>query len=712
MENHLEVRLGRVALVPIEPVVAGSMDQWTLIYTVGSYGVDEGGTIMLVQRTACDWQPPQFDQPKQSGYTTVTTSGSARLDAQFEKKRYKRPWMSWCLVIDVRDGYLSPGDTVTIVLGDQSKGSPGIRAQTFAESKHEFRVLVDPTNAVVLRRLPSSPTFPIVVGDPIRLVCIAPTEVMVGEKKAIFVKGEDKWGNPTIITGELSLSAEGDAEVGIEGNCIKAKTPGKITLIASTGTLSCRSNPIIALKESPRYSRYWGDLHAQTESTVGTGTEEEYFTFARDVARLDFTSHQGNDFQVTDSDWKHLNSVIKKFNATEKFITFPGYEWSGNTSAGGDHNVIYLKDDPPIYRSSHWQVPEVSEDDQSPAHPIEALYKRLRKNGNAILIPHVGGRYADIRKYFDKDLIPVVEIASCWGIFEWMLWDAFGEGHMVGVVCNSDGHKGRPGAEGPGAGRFGIYGGLTCILAESLSRESIFQALKKRRCYGTTGTRIYLWFDANGHEMGEYVNTSNPLNIQAKVIGTAPVETLQLFEGKNVIHTIRPMAFQNVKGSKRIRISWEGAHIRGRARRATWDGSITLEGTRILKAQTYAFDSPADGITESDSQKLVFKSSTTGDIDGIDLFLEQSQDGALTFNSPLGTCTVKLAELDRQVQSFDFGGLGLKVTIQRYPETLSETQLFLKFTVNPKSGETTPYFVKAIQEDGHMTWCSPIYVRS
>jgi hypothetical protein len=36
-----------------------------------------------------------------------------------------------------------------------------------------------------------------------------------------------------------------------------------------------------------------------------------------------------------------------------------------------------------------------------------------------------------------------------------MLWDAFDMGYVVGVMCNSDGHKGRPGAEGPGAGQFG-----------------------------------------------------------------------------------------------------------------------------------------------------------------------------------------------------------------------------------------------------------------
>ena len=51
-----------------------------------------------------------------------------------------------------------------------------------------------------------------------------------------------------------------------------------------------------------------------------------------------------------------------------------------------------------------------------------------------------------------------------------MLFDALDCGHVVGVMCNSDGHKGRPGAEGPGAGEFGIAGGLTCVLAGELSR--------------------------------------------------------------------------------------------------------------------------------------------------------------------------------------------------------------------------------------------------
>jgi hypothetical protein len=35
----------------------------------------------------------------------------------------------------------------------------------------------------------------------------------------------------------------------------------------------------------------------------------------------------------------------------------------------------------------------------------------------------------------------------------------------------------------------------------------------------------------------------------------------------------------------------------------------------------------------------------------------------------------------------------------------------MDYTVKPESGKTTPYFVKAVQEDGHMAWSSPIYVK-
>src|SRR4051812_5301648 len=467
-------RLGSVTLNPCEPVVAGSMGQWTITLIVGAAGIDEGGTIKVAQRFASDWEPSQFDRPEASGYTTVTTTGEPKLKPRYDRKGQDRPWMQ-CIVIDVYDGSLAPGDTVTVVLGDRSNGSPGIRAQTFQETKHEFRVFVDPTNACVARAVPDCPTFPVIAGEMVELVCIA------GDSRDdVFVKGQDKWGNPT--------PAPGDVQITRDGACFFAKSESL--------KLSCRSNPIP--NNNSKYKHFWGDLHAQSDATVGTGTEEEYFRFAREVARLDFCSHQGNDFQVTDEDWKRLNDQVRAFHKNGEVVVFPGWVWSGNSPVGGDRNVIFLDEDQPIWRSSHWQVPQIAENDQTPAHTAADLFARVRAHNpeRTLLASHVGGRYADIRdpKYFDEKLGPLVELVSCWGVFEWMLWDAFDMGYIVGVMCNSDGHKGRPGAEGPGAGQFGIPNGLTCVLAEAKTRDAIFRALKSGRCYGTTGARIDLDF--------------------------------------------------------------------------------------------------------------------------------------------------------------------------------------------------------------------------
>ncbi|MCA9716393.1 MAG: DUF3604 domain-containing protein, partial [Myxococcales bacterium] len=428
LPEHWESRLGRVTLSPPGPIVAGAVGQWTLTYTVGSYGVDEGGTIKLARRFAGDWERPQFDDPRAPAYTTVRTTGDAKLRARYDPKAHVRPWMK-CVVIDVYDGCLAPGDTVTITLGDRSGGSPGIRAQSFIESAHEFRLLVDPTNACLVRRLPSSPAVPIVAGPPTRLVVLTPTLGLAGEAVEIFVKGEDRWGNPTPAPEDITLTWEGEPAGAIDGRRLLVGGPGSGRVVASWRGARYVGNPLTLTDAAsrPRHGAYWADLHAQSDATVGTGSEREYFAFGRDHARLDVMSHQGNDFQMTDDDWRRLNQVTREFHEDGRFVVLPGYEWSANTPAGGDRNVMYQEEGLPILRSSHWQTLEIEEDDRTPAHPADALIARLRAAvplDKVVVAAHCGGRYADIREHFDDQVERLVEVCSCWGVFEWLLWDA------------------------------------------------------------------------------------------------------------------------------------------------------------------------------------------------------------------------------------------------------------------------------------------------
>ena len=75
---------------------------------------------------------------------------------------------------------------------------------------------------------------------------------------------------------------------------------------SSRAPIRCASSPSAPLR------RYWGDLHGQSGETIGMGSAEAYFRYARDAAFVDMVGHQGNDFQITDAFWKKLNELTAR----------------------------------------------------------------------------------------------------------------------------------------------------------------------------------------------------------------------------------------------------------------------------------------------------------------------------------------------------------------------------------------------------------------
>src|SRR6266568_699173 len=475
--------------------------------------------ITIASRFASDWGKPQFTDPKGAEYTTVrleTKCETAVASLAFEPRGQVRPWFK-CLVASVADGSLYPGDRIHITVGDRSGGGPGSRAQTFRERGCEFRFFVDPFGTELYVHLEASPRIDIVGGAFHRLVALAPTTVRPGASFDALLKAEDVWGNPCErFDGEVRFDAVGGALAGLPASVafksgevavarlrgLRLATAGDEARVgARHGDARVESNLVRAL--GPGESKtWWGDLHGQTRATVGTGTIDEYFAFGRDVALLDMMSHQANDFQVTEEEWQRLKGEIERYHEDGRCVIFVGYEWSGMTPGGGDRNVMYRGDIASLHRSSHAEVDDMA-DAATDCFPVTELFAQFAGRDDVLLIPHIGGRYADIVGFHDPALEPVVEIYSDWGRFEWLLEDALAKGYKVGVVSNSDGHKGRPGASHPGASTFGAYGGLTCVLADSLTRESVFEAIRARRCYGVTAAqRIHIELTVNGLPMG------------------------------------------------------------------------------------------------------------------------------------------------------------------------------------------------------------------
>ncbi len=722
-ESEIRALYGWAEIAPAAPVVAGSVGTWHITYHVGRYGIDDGGVVKFAWRDVSDWAAPQFENPSAPEYASVSTTGPASLRARFEKQRYIRPWRL-CVTVDVFDDSLSEGDSITLTLGDTSGGSSGNRAQTFCKEAFEFRVAVDWCGTWVYTEV-ASPKIPIISGPPHRLVVLGASETTPDEETWIGVKAEDVWGNPsTGYAGTVRLNAGGltglpeiyqfqPTDRGVkrfEG--VKAPKVGtyRVQTTDSENGLEAEGNPLHCVAVRGTYQPFWGDLHGQSEETVGTNPVSSYFRFAREAALIDFAGHQGNDFQITQAVWTEIREQANTQYDPGRFVTFVGYEWSANTPLGGDRNVYYPGNDGPLHRSSHVLIPDKSDSDTDCTHVTE-LYDTLRshvkdsRNGDVLLLPHVGGRYANLN-WHDPILEPLIEVYSEWGEFEWFLREALEKGYRVGFTAGSDDHKGRPGAAPPGSGSFGVYGGLTCIYAVELTREGLWEALKTRRCYGTTGGRILLEVTADGQPMGAAYQASQPPEIAVKMVGTAPIERIDIFRGLEQVYTF-PTTTE--RAEDQIRVAWSGQRIRARNRLVRWDGSLEIDRGRILEAEGYAFDSPAEGIEAVTERTVSWKSVTTGDADGVILKLDAPPETTLDFKTPVVNGDVSLQEIGDSSIVVDAGGIDMKVVFERLPLGIGREAAFTFREAALPTG-CHPYWVRVLQTDGAKAWTSPIYV--
>ena len=89
------------------------------------------------------------------------------------------------------------------------------------------------------------------------------------------------------------------------------------------------------------------------------------------------------------------------------------------------------------------------------------------------------------------------------------------EGYQVGFIAASDNHNGAPGLSSRPSRFTNIpyRGGLAAVLAPSLTREDIFDGLYNRRCYATTGTRLYMDWRMDGHLMGSEITLKHGRSI-------------------------------------------------------------------------------------------------------------------------------------------------------------------------------------------------------
>ena len=741
--TYLPERMGQATVSPEGSFEAGSFHEFTVAYTAGYFGIDDTGSIKVVHRFASDMGRPQFDDPAAPNYTTVEATNGAVLHVEYDMKRNIRPWDK-TLYIKVVRGFLREGDQIIIRFGDRRQGSPGIRLQTFVEHSFEFRVLVDAIAVYNYVELPEQPTIAIIPGPPALYKGIIPTQRRQGQTFKLHLKGEDRWGNPSDqCEGRFSLKpsspvlglpetvifTRGAFSVTIDGLSITETGDVTIDLADGEGQTVCSTNPMRVTSQADLLP-YWGDLHGQSEETIGTNSARDFYEFARDKAFLDACVHQGNDFQITTEFWEHLNELSLEFTEDDNFIVFPGWEWSGNTGLGGDRNVLHMHEGKQIHRSSHALVDNLSDVDTD-ANSADDLFEAL-KGEDCTVFAHIGGRYADIKISHDARLEKSVEVHSAWGTFEWLITDAFEQGYRVGIVSNSDGHKGRPGASHPGSTKFGAYGGLTCMLAPSFSRAGFMEALKKRHHYGTTGSRIVLdtriicdnpaelfsddpnLGDAtsamtNEAMMGDILRSSdNEVMFRIDVHGPSPIERIDIRNGLETIEVYRPYSEEDL--GRRIRVLWEGSEYRGRGRETIWDGHAELSGNNFENLTPINRYNPDKKFDQTAPGRIEWAALTTGGFGGFDALLEDSQQGTLTIDTALVKQEINIQDIGRDELVFENGGIERRIRVFRLPDINSHCAIKLERKIKLLEHRDNALYVRVTFEDGHYAWSSPIYL--
>jgi len=281
-------------------------------------------------------------------------------------------------------------------------------------------------------------------------------------------------------------------------------------------------------------------MHNHTDWVDGTGSPEESYRFARDVARLDISGlseHVGNAPPHSRGAvfWPEMQALAKKHNRPGKFVTFLGYEYSPGRGypAHGDQCVFFRDPDHPLVV----------------APTMEELARLLRRD-QSLVIPHVGGRIADF-DYWDPHTQRLVEVSSMHGHFEWLAQKALQAGCKMGFVGMSDGHMGRPGYDlwarhgrtmlsadhkfGISKRPYSAPSALTAVLCRELTREAVWEAFWNRRVYASSAPRIVLSFTVNGKMMGSSLKTRGLPRINVRVHGTAPVDYVALIRGDRLL---------------------------------------------------------------------------------------------------------------------------------------------------------------------------------
>jgi len=264
---------------------------------------------------------------------------------------------------------------------------------------------------------------------------------------------------------------------------------------------------------------FFGNLHSHTRYSDGKGTPAEALTWARDFG-FDFYAITDHAELLTKWQWKDTEKQVNLFNKPGEFVAIRGFEWSHPIR--GHINVFNTSSSHGFFR--YWS--------------LRSFYKWIRSQ-NAIGMWNHPGRTAwpgdfNRLKIYDSRNIPHMALMETGnggngnnsGLYEPYYILALDKGWKPGAANNLDNHS------------LGGNSHRTAVVAQELTRESILEAIRERKTYGTDDPNLKLIFSCDRGFMGEEIQYQGAVRFQIEVWDDEPLEKIELVSnGGQVVAT-------------------------------------------------------------------------------------------------------------------------------------------------------------------------------
>lgn len=331
------------------------------------------------------------------------------------------------------------------------------------------------------------------------------------------------------VGAELKYSLDGGTTWNNYTEKIKLET-FPVTITAKAVKAGCLDSEIktasFTQRTSSDYNVYFGQIHSHTSYSDGAGTCEDAFKYASTEAEeVDFlavTDHSNsfdNDTSATIKDgsasteWMEGHTLADKYTSST-FVGLYGYEMTWSGGAPGHMNTFntegFLSRNMDGYKNGS-------------TTSLPNYYKQLKTVTDSISqFNHPGTTFGDFYDFgcYDKEidqLVTTIEVGNGEGAvgssgyfpsYEYYT-RALDKGWHVAPTNNQDNHKGRWGDANTGR---------TVVLADSLTRENIYDALRNMRTYATEDNNLQIQYTLNNAVMGSiFEEKPDEVNIKVKL---------------------------------------------------------------------------------------------------------------------------------------------------------------------------------------------------